>query len=104
MVISGGWVFYVVEDKICVVEVHVNMNVYVGSILVCSATIKNAYIHALRIVRHSNRRVAILTCSGPLKASALAILSFPSPSGSVNEPFVNCEIGQVGSIERGLVL
>jgi hypothetical protein len=55
MVISGGWVSYVVEEKICVVEVHVNMNVYVGSILVCYATIKSAYVYALRIVGNPSR-------------------------------------------------
>ena len=65
-----------------------NMNAYVGSILVCSASIKSGYNYALRIMGHPSRRVAILICDGPLKTPAPVIFSFLSPSNGVNEPSV----------------
>ena len=79
--ISGGWVSHVVE-------VPMNMNVYVVNILVCSIAIKSAYNYALRLLWHPSRRGAILICSGPLNTLAPTIFFFPSPSGGVNDPSV----------------
>ena len=69
-------------------RLFVNMNVSVGSVLVCSAAIKSAYNYAMRILGYPGRRATILTCNGPLKTPAPTILPFPSPSGGVNEPSV----------------
>ena len=57
-------------------------------VLMCSAEIKSAYNYALRILGYLGKQATILTCSGSLKAPAPMILSFPSPSGGVNEPSI----------------
>ena len=69
-------------------RLYVNMNVYVGSVLVCVAAINNAYKFIMRILGYPSKRATILTRSGSLKTLAPAILSFPSPCGGVNEPSV----------------
>ena len=69
-------------------RLYVNMNVYVGSVLVCYVATKSAYNYAMRILGYPGRRAMMLTCSGPLKTPAPAISPFPSPSSGVNEPYV----------------
>ena len=64
-------------------RLYVNMNVPVGTVLVCSVAIMSAYNCALRILGYLGRRATILTCSGPLKTLARVILHFPSPSSGV---------------------
>ena len=71
-----------------ILRLFINMNVSIGSILVCFVAIKSAYNYALRILGYPGRRAVILTCSGPLKTLAPAILPFFSPFGGVNEPSV----------------
>lgn len=88
MVVLGGWVSYVVEEKIYVVEAICEYECICWEYLVCSTAIRSAYNSALRILGYPGRRAAMLTCSGPLKTPAPAILPFPSPSGGVNEPSV----------------
>ena len=88
MVILGGRVSYVVEEKMYVVEATYEYECICWEHLVCSASIKSGYNYALRIMGHPSRRVAILICDGPLKTPAPVIFSFLSPSNGVNEPSV----------------
>ena len=53
------------------------MNVSNGSVLVYSVVIKSAYNSSMRKLGYPGRRATILTCSGPLKTPALAILPYP---------------------------
>ena len=69
-------------------RLSMNMNVSVGSVLVCCVVIRSAYTSTMRILGYPGRRATMLTCSSPLKTPALAILPFSSPSGGVNEPSV----------------
>ena len=69
-------------------RLSVNMNIFVGSVLVCSVAIKSAYNFSLRILGYLGRRATLLTCNGPLKTLAPKISPFPSLSSGVNEPSV----------------
>ena len=64
------------------------LNVSVGNVLVCSAVMWSAYNSTMRILGYPGGRATILTCNGPLKTMAPAMLTFPSPSSDVNESFV----------------
>lgn len=57
-------------------RLFVNTNVYVGSILVCLAAIKNAYNAAMRILEYPGGQARILTYSGPLKTPTPPIMFF----------------------------
>ena len=88
MVILGGWIVYVVEEKIYVVEEICKYECICWQCLVCSTTIRSAFNYALRILGYPCRRAMILTCNGPLKTPAPMILPFPSPSGVANGPSI----------------
>ena len=89
MVILGGCVSYVAEEKTyVVVEIFVNTNIFIRSVLVCSTTIKSACNFAMRILGYLDRQTMILICGGPLKTQAPMILPFPSPPDSVKEPSI----------------
>ena len=83
VVILGGWVSYVVEEKICVVESICEYNCICW---VCFAVIMIAYNYALRILGYPSRRAMTLTCSGPLKIQRYCI--FLVHPMIVNEPYV----------------
>lgn len=58
MVILGGWVFYVVEEKICVVKAIYEYECIrwkFGIIMVCSITIKSAYNYAIKTLVYPGR-------------------------------------------------
>jgi hypothetical protein len=57
-------------------RLYVNINMSVGGILVCNVAIRSANSSSLRMLGYPSKQVAILTYKGPLKSSALAILSF----------------------------
>lgn len=81
---SFGWDVHRlhVGDMSCL-RISLNMNVSVGSVLVCSAMMRSAYNSTTRISRYPNTRATILTCNGPFETPAApAILSFPSLAGS----------------------
>lgn len=65
-----------VEEKIYVIEVIVNMNVSIGSVLVYSTVMRSTYKYAMGILGYPSKGAMILTCSGSLKTLALAILQF----------------------------
>ena len=54
----------------------VNMNVFVGSVLVCSVAIRIVYNYDMRTLGCLGRRATTLTYSCPLKIPAIAILFF----------------------------
>lgn len=66
-------------------RLYVNTNEYVGSLLVHSVAIRDAYTYALRLLEYPGREATILTCSDPLKIHALAIFRFPSLFDGVKE-------------------
>ena len=66
----------------------VNMSVSVGSDQSVLQRSTMRILYAPRIFGYPSRRATILTCSGPLKSPALAILTFLSPSNDVNEPSI----------------
>lgn len=53
-----------------------NTNVYVGSVLVCSAAIMNAYNSNMRILEYLGGQARILAYSGPLRTPTPPILPF----------------------------
>ena len=76
MVVFGEWVFYVVEERYMLLRFYVNMNVSIGSVMVCSAAIGSVYNSPLRILEYPGRQARILTCSGPIKTLAPTLLFF----------------------------
>ena len=54
----------------------------------CYAAIRSVFNYAMRILGHMGRRATTLTCSGPLKIPAPAILFFHYPFGGMNVPFI----------------
>ena len=69
-------------------RLYANMNVSIGSILVCSVPIMSAYSFSHRTLGYWGKQTTILTCIGPLITLAPVILPLPSPSNGVNEPSV----------------
>ena len=69
-------------------RLFVNTNIFIGSVLVCSTSIKSACNFAMRILGYMDRQTMILICGGPLKTQAPMILPFPSPPDSVKEPSI----------------
>ena len=51
-------------------RLSMNMNISVGSILVCYVAIKFAHNSAMRILKYTSRRATILTCSVATKNSS----------------------------------
>ena len=82
-----GWLY--LEDgfliwsrrRYILLRMYVNINVSIGSILVCSTAIKIAYNYALRILGYLGTQATILACSGPLNTPTATILFFPTPLG-----------------------
>ena len=70
------------KTKYMLLMLYVNMNVSVGSDLVCYATIGSLYNYVVRILGYHSRRLTILICSGPFKIWAtqycLFVLHRPS--------------------------
>jgi hypothetical protein len=69
VVLLGGWVSYVVEEKYMLLRRTMNMKVSNGNILVCSASIMTSYDYALRGSGNPGRRATMLTCSDSFKNS-----------------------------------
>ena len=55
-----------------------NMNVFIGSDLVCSPTIRSVYNFVMRILGYLGRPTTILICTSPLRTPVLTILPFCS--------------------------
>lgn len=84
MVILVGWISMWLRGRYMLSRLSVTICVSLGSALVCSAAITSVYNYALRIWGYLGRQKTILTCSGPMKTLALAILSFHSSYGGVD--------------------
>lgn len=91
----GGWISYVVEEKYVLFSLFVNMNVSVGSVLVCFAVIKSAFNSSLRILGYPIRQATILTCIGPLRTLIVAILFFLVHPVVLSHPY-----GRIGREEN----
>jgi hypothetical protein len=91
----GGWISYVAEEKYVLFSLFVNMNVYVGSVLVFLGVIKSAINSTLRTLGYPNRQATILTCSSPLRTLIAAILFF-----LVHPVVLSHHYGRIGQVEN----
>ena len=88
VVIMGGWVLYVVEDNMYVVEVVCEYECFRWERLVCSMATIICNFGGHENFGYPSGRVVILTCNGPLRTLAPIKLHFPSPSSGLNEPSI----------------
>ena len=72
-----------------------NVNLYMGSILVCSVAIRSAFNYALRMLGYPGKRAEIMTYKGQLKTLTPTILPFSLPSGVC----MNHRCKRIGNLE-----